>query len=82
RPLKTASALKKQPNETHAFNAVPKGIESSESDVEEEEPVPKRARLEENNVEVIDKQAKLYDQCGAQMKKKRYWAYPKKYLKN
>ncbi|RMZ94422.1 hypothetical protein BpHYR1_004812, partial [Brachionus plicatilis] len=34
-----------------AFNAVSKFIESSESDVEEEEPVQKRARLEANNVE-------------------------------
>ncbi|RNA20567.1 hypothetical protein BpHYR1_015664, partial [Brachionus plicatilis] len=60
------------------FNTVPKGIESSESDVEEEKPVPKRARLEANNVEVIDKQAKFCDECGAQMKKKRYSACPNK----
>ena len=31
-----------------ALNNVPKGILSSESDVEEEEPVLKRARLEAN----------------------------------
>ncbi|RNA10946.1 hypothetical protein BpHYR1_041792, partial [Brachionus plicatilis] len=31
RPLKTAEALKRQPNETQYSNAVPKGIESDES---------------------------------------------------
>ncbi|RMZ96214.1 hypothetical protein BpHYR1_015991 [Brachionus plicatilis] len=57
-------------------------VESSEPNVEEEKPVPKRERLEANNVEVIVKQAKLCDQCGAQMKKKRYWACPNKCGKN
>ncbi|RNA36019.1 hypothetical protein BpHYR1_019508 [Brachionus plicatilis] len=53
-------------------NAVPKSIESDES--KEEEYVPKRARIELNNQEIIDKETKSCDLCGAPMKKKRYWA--------
>ncbi|RMZ96934.1 hypothetical protein BpHYR1_030665 [Brachionus plicatilis] len=41
---------------------------ASESNVEEEKPVSEKARLKANNVEVFDKQAKLCDQCSAQMK--------------
>ncbi|RNA07018.1 hypothetical protein BpHYR1_046634 [Brachionus plicatilis] len=44
RPLKTAGALKRQPNETQYSNAVPKVIESDES--QEKEYDPKRARIE------------------------------------
>ncbi|RMZ97721.1 hypothetical protein BpHYR1_043628 [Brachionus plicatilis] len=45
RPLKTVGALIREPNETQVSNTVPKGIESDESEVEEEF-VPKRAGIE------------------------------------
>ncbi|RNA43750.1 hypothetical protein BpHYR1_022716 [Brachionus plicatilis] len=77
RPLTTAGALKRQPNETQYSNAVPKGIESEES--EEEECVPKRARIKLNNQDIIDKETKSFDLCGAQMKKRRNRASLNKY---
>ncbi|CAF0964301.1 unnamed protein product [Brachionus calyciflorus] len=57
-----------------------KDIDSDESEVEES--VPKRARIESNNQDICDKETKLCDLCGAQMKKRRYLACPNKCVKN
>ncbi|RMZ95074.1 hypothetical protein BpHYR1_030425, partial [Brachionus plicatilis] len=80
RPLKTSGILKRQPYKTQYSNAVPKGIESDES--EEEEYLPKRARIELNNQDIIDKETKSFDLCGAQMKKRRYRTFLNKCWRN
>ncbi|RNA43898.1 hypothetical protein BpHYR1_026157 [Brachionus plicatilis] len=55
--------------ETQVSNTVPKGIESDESEVEEEF-VPKRAKIESMSQEISDKEIRSCDQCGAQMMKR------------